>query len=82
MKQDREQYYRMKQQKDEYDRIKRKEEEEQENIRNAEESRKRLTHPCGIMIMNICECDKPKYELVKLSNNLFCNNCLKWKCRC
>jgi hypothetical protein len=74
-------YERMKKEKEEYW-ITKKKEEEQEKLRNAEEARKRVTHPCGIMVMNICECDKPQYELVKLSNNLFCNNCLKWKCRC
>jgi hypothetical protein len=33
-------------------------------------------------IKEICLCDNPKYELVKLSKNLFCKNCSKWKCRC
>lgn len=37
---------------------------------------------CGIMFINICFCKHPKFELVKISNNLFCINCNKWKCRC
>lgn len=37
---------------------------------------------CGIMKTNICICNNPKYELVKISNNLYCVRCNKWKCRC
>jgi hypothetical protein len=55
---------------------------EQERIRKEEEEKKRQPCKCGIMIINICVCEKPKYELNKLSNNLFCINCDKWKCRC
>ena len=67
--------------------IKKQEEEiikNQENERKMmqEEERKKITHKCGLMIMNVCICENPKYEIVKLSNNLFCVNCDKWKCRC
>ena len=55
---------------------------EQEKIRKEEEAKLRQPCKCGIMILNICICENPKYELVKLSNNLFCVNCSKWKCRC
>jgi hypothetical protein len=37
--------------------------------------------PCSCD-MHVCICVNPKYELVKLSNNLFCVKCNKWKCRC
>lgn len=37
---------------------------------------------CGIIKTNICICVNPKYELVKLSNNIWCILCNKWKCRC
>lgn len=37
---------------------------------------------CNIAIENLYHCDAPNYEIVKLSNNLFCTNCNKWKCRC
>ena len=37
--------------------------------------------PCSCD-MRVCICVNPKYELVKLSNNLFCVKCNKWKCRC
>ena len=33
-------------------------------------------------VSHLCICENPKYELVKLSNNLFCVCCKKWKCRC
>jgi hypothetical protein len=66
--------------------IKRKEEiiknQENERKRMQEEERKKITHKCGLMIMNVCICENPKYEIVKLSNNLFCVICDKWKCRC
>ena len=35
-----------------------------------------------VCVMSVCICDNPKYELVKLSNNLYCVGCNKWKCRC
>jgi len=37
---------------------------------------------CGIAKINICACKTPKYKLIKLSNNLFCESCNTWKCRC
>jgi hypothetical protein len=55
---------------------------EEEKIRKENEEKLRQPCKCGIMIVNICICENPKYELVKLSNNLFCINCSKWKCRC
>jgi len=72
---------------EEYERMIEKEkerikEEEEKRIREQEEKIKRLTHNCGIMIMNICICENPKYEFIKLSNNWFCSSCDKWKCRC
>lgn len=41
----------------------------------------KVREPCGCD-MCVCICENPKYELVKLSNNLFCVRCNKWKCRC
>ena len=35
-----------------------------------------------VCVMSVCICDNPKYDLVKLSNNLYCVGCNKWKCRC
>jgi hypothetical protein len=55
---------------------------EEEKIRKEEEEKLRQPCKCGIMIINICICETPKYELNRLSNNLFCVNCNKWKCRC
>ena len=37
---------------------------------------------CDILLKNICMCKSPIYELIKISNNMFCINCNKWKCRC
>jgi len=62
----------------EEDRIKK----EEERIRKENEEKIKKPCKCGIMMMNICICENPKYELVKLSNNLFCSSCDKWKCRC
>ena len=53
-----------------------KQKEEEEKLRQL------CTCKCDILIINICMCEIPKYELIKLSNNLFCINCSKWKCRC
>jgi hypothetical protein len=36
-------------------------------------------HRCSL---DICICDNPDYELIKVNNNYYCNNCSKWKCRC
>jgi len=70
-KEDEEEYERRKE--EEYERRK---EKEYERRKEKEECK------CGIMLMNICICETPKYELIKLSNNLYCVNCCKWKCRC
>ena len=55
---------------------------EEERIKKMEEKKMQQTCKCGIIIMHVCICENPKYELVKLSNNLFCVNCNKWSCRC
>ena len=55
---------------------------EEERIRKDNEEQLKQPCKCGIMIINICMCEIPKYELMKLSNNLFCINCNNWKCRC
>jgi hypothetical protein len=44
--------------------------------------RENLCCKCNIKIINICNCEEPNYEFNKLSNNLFCKKCNKWKCRC
>ena len=56
--------------------------EEGRIMRAAEEERLRQLCGCNLMIRNICMCETPKYQLNKLSNNLFCLTCTKWKCRC
>ena len=50
--------------------------------KEEEECRKHQLCKCDIMLMNLCKCENPKFEIVKLSNNLFCVKCNKWKCRC
>ena len=55
---------------------------EEERIMKEEEKRFRQLCGCNLMIRNICICETPKYQLNKLSNNLFCLTCTKWKCRC
>jgi hypothetical protein len=47
-----------------------------------EKKQRELICECGINIINICVCESPKYELMKLSHNLYCAICNKWKCRC
>jgi hypothetical protein len=39
---------------------------------------------CGISLKNLCRCESPSYEIVKINGQLWCNNsrCRKWKCRC
>ena len=68
------------------DKIEKERQEKERNeylIKQKEEEDKMCQHcNCGIRIINICMCEIPKYELVKLCNNLFCINCNKWKCRC
>jgi hypothetical protein len=58
------------------------EEKEEKRIINENEEKMRQSCKCDIMIVNICICENPKYELNKLSKNLFCIKCNKWKCRC
>lgn len=53
-----------------------------EKQRKEEEIKKHELCKCNIMICNICKCQNPKFEMVKLSNNLYCVGCNKWKCRC
>jgi hypothetical protein len=62
----------------------RQEKERNEYLIKQKEEEDKMSQPCncGIRIINICMCEIPKYELVKLCNNLFCINCNKWKCRC
>jgi len=66
---------------------------EKENIKNeiyenkineieGNEYNDKLNCICGIIKNNICICQTPNYELIKLSGNFFCVNCNKWKCRC
>jgi len=57
-------------------------EKEEERVRKEEEEKNRQPCKCGIMIINICMCETPKYEFIKLSNNFYCVSCNKWKCRC
>ena len=58
---------------------------EREHIRNEKikkaHERKQLYH-CICTMETVCICETPNYELVKISNNLYCINCNKWKCRC
>jgi len=56
--------------------------EERRIMKAAEEERLLQLCGCKLMIINICICETPKYQLNKLSNNLFCLTCTKWKCRC
>ena len=62
--------------------IKEQERKMREKLKQKEEEKMKYPCKCGINIINICVCETPKYELIKLSNNLFCINCNKWKCRC
>lgn len=55
---------------------------EEEKIRQERQAYELLECKCGIKKKNICCCDNPKYEMVRLSENLFCKACNKWKCRC
>jgi len=38
------------------------------------------TCKCSLAIP--CSCSAPRYELVKINNQMYCTNCQKWKCRC
>ena len=44
---------------------------------NIQENEK---HKCEVKC--ICKCDNPKYKIIKLTEQLFCINCSKFKCRC
>ena len=65
-----------------------REERERETLKQKEEEKKNRQDEmknlcnCGIMIQKICKCKIPQYQLNKLSNNLFCEKCDNWKCRC
>ena len=37
---------------------------------------------CGLKFINICKCTNPSFEKHRLSNNLICIVCRKWKDRC
>ena len=37
---------------------------------------------CGLKYINICKCDIPIFELVKVNNKLFCKKCNRWEDRC
>ena len=37
---------------------------------------------CGIEHKNICNCKLPNVITLKNNNEIWCNNCNKWKCRC
>ena len=58
------------------------EQNEQKILQKEREEKMKLCCKCNIKIINICNCEEPNYEFVKLSNNLFCKKCNKWKCRC
>ena len=40
------------------------------------------TCKCGIPMNNICKCSNPRHTLQTLNNQMFCNSCSCWKCRC
>jgi hypothetical protein len=48
------------------------------------EIKKKQSHKCNcnINVLHICSCNNPKYILSKPNNELYCDNCNKWKCRC
>lgn len=56
--------------------------EKHEEIEKEKQEKERQCCKCDIMIKNICKCENPKYETIKITNNIFCINCDKWKCRC
>ena len=37
---------------------------------------------CGILHKNLCKCSNPSYSLVQINQQLWCNSCNNWKCRC
>lgn len=73
------------QKRNEVEKIKREEQRRNEVERIKREQQRETVKNlcgCGIMNENVCICKTPRYELVKLSNNLYCGMCNKWKCRC
>ena len=38
--------------------------------------------PCGLKYENICRCDNPIFELVRINQQLFCRRCNNWRDRC
>ena len=57
------------------------EREEKEHQREIEEKElQQCKRICGIS--HPCVCEIPKYILVSINNNYYCNYCRKWKCRC
>ena len=38
--------------------------------------------PCGLKYENICKCNNPTFELVKINQQLFCKRCNNWRDRC
>ena len=54
-----------------------------ENEKREQERIEKLNNcNCGINKENLCLCKIPNYKLVKLSDNIFCINCNRLKCRC
>ena len=66
--------------------LKRKEDErklkEEQELQKQYEAHLKRKCKCDIMLIHICSCEEPQYELIKLSNNMWCGSCCKWKCRC
>ena len=54
----------------------------QYKIRIENEAKKKQECKCGIVKVNLCICENPKYELVAINKELHCQRCNKWKCRC
>lgn len=59
-----------------------KQKREQEELQRQHILKMQQKCKCTIPMINICKCETPRYELIKISNNLLCINCSKWKCRC
>ena len=58
------------------------EKEKQYKIRKENDAKKKQECKCGIVKVNLCICENPKYELVAINKELHCQRCNKWKCRC
>lgn len=54
--------------------------QQRERERQERERLQLCTRKCGISLP--CVCELPKYILVSINNNYYCNYCHKWKCRC